>query len=665
MKKKLIIKQVDESDCGVCSLLSIIRFYKGNVPLEILKINTNTNKFGTNAYEIIKCANLYGLEGNGLKINNIETLEFPVIAHLKLQNDFYHFVVIYKIKDNILEIMDPAKGKVKIPLDEFKSLFTGNIIELRPFTEVPYLKNDTSLKEIIIKFIKNNKKQVIYYYLTVLLLLCVSFVFSFIFKLLFENINLKLISSIFLTLLLLKILLTYIKNYIESHLENLLSMSLSNNFFDHLLTLPLKYIQMKSSGEILARFRELNILSEFISNVLFKNVVEIFSVVIIFILLLFLKPFASITMLVLLVLYIIIALKYNKHIAPTIIDDLNAEVDYTSELNQYINSIHSIHLLDSDNYFKTNFKDKLSTKYKNTKKLNNKINLGENLKDFIYFFIYLLMIYTLFFLNIKLVDIITYINIVVILLDNIKSLLNDLPLYTYQKNIFIKISEFFGIREEEGKLKSLSFTNNILFDNVRFSYDKKNQFLYNLEIKKGQHIMVKGQNGCGKSTFCQLLCGMINDYEGTITIDNQNLRDFSSEILKNLVNYSDQQVVLFKDTIINNITLGRNYNEELLKEICKICDIEPLVGKKRNRFNSLIYENCPNLSGGEIQKIILARTLLVSKEIIILDETLSEVSIPLEISIIKKLRTFFKDKTIIYITHKDLEQYFDTVIHLN
>ena len=111
MKKKLIVKQVDESDCGVCCLLSIIRYYKGNVPLEILKINTNTTKFGTNAYELIKCANLYGIEGRGLKVENLTNLEFPLIAHLKLQNDFYHFVVIYECNNNYIEIMDPAKVK--------------------------------------------------------------------------------------------------------------------------------------------------------------------------------------------------------------------------------------------------------------------------------------------------------------------------------------------------------------------------------------------------------------------------------------------------------------------------------------------------------------------------------------------------------------------------
>ena len=177
--------------------------------------------------------------------------------------------------------------------------------------------------------------------------------------------------------------------------------------------------------------------------------------------------------------------------------------------------------------------------------------------------------------------------------------------------------------------------------------------------------MIKGQNGCGKSTFCQLLCGNLSNYDGTITINNTNLKDLDSNALKYLIAYSDQKAVLFKDTIKNNITLNQIYEESFFRDICQICDIESIVSKKRNRFNTLIYENCPNLSGGEIQKIILARTLLLNKQIIILDETLSEVSITSEIKIIKNIRAYFKNKTIIYITHKNLEKYFDRFISLN
>ena len=96
--------------------------------------------------------------------------------------------------------------------------------------------------------------------------------------------------------------------------------------------------------------------------------------------------------------------------------------------------------------------------------------------------------------------------------------------------------------------------------------------------------MIKGPNGCGKSTLCKLLCGTINDYEGNITLDNQNLKDYSSSALKDLISYSNQKAVLFKDTIKNNITLKKDYDDNLFKEICEICDLEEIVSKKRNRY---------------------------------------------------------------------------------
>ena len=98
--------------------------------------------------------------------------------------------------------------------------------------------------------------------------------------------------------------------------------------------------------------------------------------------------------------------------------------------------------------------------------------------------------------------------------------------------------------------------------------------------------MIKGPNGCGKSTLCQLLCGLINNYEGNITIDNQNYQDINPKSLKNLVTYSDQKALLFKDTIINNITLGRNYDKDYFAKICEICDLESIVSKKPQRYNT-------------------------------------------------------------------------------
>ena len=255
MRKNLIVKQVDESDCGVCCLLSIIRYYKGNVPLEILKIDTNTTKSGTNAYELINAANKYGFEGKGYKVKKITNLSYPVIAHLKIDEDFYHFVVIYKVDKNNIILMDPALGKVKITIEKFMTMFTGYLIEFTKVTEITYLKTNPTLKKVIHKFFYQNKKDIIKLYIIEFILIFVVIINTFILKLL--SYNLSLFALCFLICIILKTLLFFIKNKILTTLKNFLNLNLTKNFFSHLLLLPLKFIQLKTSGEILTRFKEI------------------------------------------------------------------------------------------------------------------------------------------------------------------------------------------------------------------------------------------------------------------------------------------------------------------------------------------------------------------------------------------------------------------------
>ena len=145
MKKYLEVIQEENSDCGICCLSSIIKYYKGYIPLEILRLNTNTNNDGTNAYELINYAKRIGFNSYGEKVNNLEKLKLPLIAHLKLNNNIFHFVVIYEINNKFLLIMDPSIGFKKYNVNDFNKLFTGVIINFIPNSIIPMYKENKFL----------------------------------------------------------------------------------------------------------------------------------------------------------------------------------------------------------------------------------------------------------------------------------------------------------------------------------------------------------------------------------------------------------------------------------------------------------------------------------------------------------------------------------------
>ena len=143
----------------------------------------------------------------------------------------------------------------------------------------------------------------------------------------------------------------------------------------------------------------------------------------------------------------------------------------------------------------------------------------------------------------------------------------------------------------------------------------------------------------------------INDYKGTITIGNIDIKDYSLNTLRSNILYVSQNETLFTDTIYNNITLNNSVSKEELNEVMKITKVDELIKKKSLKLDSLLYDNGFNLSGGEKQRIILARSLLLKPQILILDESLSETDSKTEKIILDQIDKYYKNTTIIYISH--------------
>lgn len=229
-----------------------------------------------------------------------------------------------------------------------------------------------------------------------------------------------------------------------------------------------------------------------------------------------------------------------------------------------------------------------------------------------------------------------------------------------------KILEFMDNKEEN--LKCLeTFTNgDIVIKDLTFSYDNYQNNIKNLCIKihNCSHVMIKGKSGSGKSTFCKLLNRTYEPSKGMIKINDINILDYSLQTVRSNILYLSQNEFIFDDTIKNNIILNNDFEINKFNKICKICHLDEVINNKPLRYETFINKNFANLSGGEKQRILLARALYKKFEILILDEALSEVNSDLEIDIINNLKSFLLNKTLIYVTHKNHEKYFDKVLKI-
>ncbi|GKY59554.1 TPA: BC-type lipopolysaccharide transporter PglK [Campylobacter jejuni] len=213
-----------------------------------------------------------------------------------------------------------------------------------------------------------------------------------------------------------------------------------------------------------------------------------------------------------------------------------------------------------------------------------------------------------------------------------------------------------NLRQEEENLgeEKLSFNQELKIYNLSFGYEGK-KYLFknlNLNIKKGEKIAFIGESGCGKSTLVDLIIGLLKPKEGQILIDEQELNANNTKNYRQKIGYIPQNIYLFNDSIVKNITFGDAVDEEKLNRVIKQANLEHFIKNLSQGVQTKVGDGGSNLSGGQKQRIAIARALYLEPEILVLDEATSSLDTQSEAKIMDEIYKISKDKTMIIIAHR-------------
>lgn len=216
-----------------------------------------------------------------------------------------------------------------------------------------------------------------------------------------------------------------------------------------------------------------------------------------------------------------------------------------------------------------------------------------------------------------------------------------------------------------------TFKESIKLENISFNYplsDEKIINKINLEIKRDEITAIVGRSGCGKSTLVDIISGLIKPVSGNIFLDKKKINEQYNQISSN-ISYLSQKFFLLNDTILNNILFGsdqKNINYELIEKILSELQIENLIKSSPLGLNRIIEEDGIDLSGGQGQRVALARCFYADRDIVILDEATSALDIYTENSILNLIKKMKKNKAIIIVSHREnVLEFADNIIKLN
>ena len=210
--------------------------------------------------------------------------------------------------------------------------------------------------------------------------------------------------------------------------------------------------------------------------------------------------------------------------------------------------------------------------------------------------------------------------------------------------------------KDSAEASNLKTTNaNIKFKDVFFSYENNEEVLkgVNLDIKGGKMSALVGHSGSGKSTIMNLIPRFYNVTSGKIEIDGQSVNDVKISSLRNVISLVSQDTTLFDDTIKNNISYANlDASDEEIMEAAKLSNCDEFINQLPKKYETIIGENGIRLSGGEKQRISIARAMLKKSRIILLDEATSSLDSETEEKIQSAINILTKDKTTIVIAHR-------------
>lgn len=667
LNKKLIVKQNGFKDCGASCLLSIMKYYGCEASHEEVTFTLKTGVDGTNAYNIINGSRLYGFDGYGIHYTYEEIINsevsFPIICHV-IKNNMYHFIVVYKVNKNSLTIMDPGSNITKMTFDEFKKIYQETSLVIYPVKKVNNLVNKNKLLDVIIDYLKLEKKNLIMIISTSTILIILSILINYftliIIDYILPNYNYSLLIKItisFLITSIIKNIINYIRGKLIIKVNSKLTINLNNNIIKKLFNLPYQFFKNKSTPEVISRINDLKEFKDSFSEIIINISTNILLVFISFILLLKINIKLFIIYIIEINIYILITLIYknknNKHIDEILINESNYNKTlndsiYSYEINKNLNLNNNTLKNIEISYIKNDYSHKIYDY-----SINFQILLKElisNLTYIISLFISTICIHK----NIMtLGNFLLFNSLIYYFTEPLKNILELEPNINYLKNIYRRINDLLLVSSEETNKTDKIIRGNIVIKNLYYLVNEKELFSnVSFKIKYGSKFLIYGNSGNGKSTIIKILLKYLNDYKGNVFIDNKNIKDIDSNIISNSMTYVSQNNFILNDTLRNNIIYGRRINDEEYERVIHICNLDTLRNSNKLRNNMIIEEDGFNISGGERQKIILARSILKDSEFIILDEALSEIGVEEEKEIIKKLFNYFKEKTIIYISHK-------------
>ena len=665
-----IIMQLEALECGAASLAMVMAYYGKWVALEQVRVDCGVSRNGANAKNVLRAANKYGFKTKGYAYDVAKLRErgkFPAIIHW----GGAHFVVINGFRGNKAILNDPAKGLVKVDLKTFDQFFTGIYLEIIPdegFTP-------DGKRKSILTFAKKRLKGA----LPLIAFFAITTIVFYLFTIIRPVLNQVFVDYLlggnnpewvlpFIYIVagigLLEVIVTGVQSLYNYKIQGKLDLIGSTTYMWRILRLPIEFFSQRMVGDLQSRQSENASIAETLVNVLAP---VLFNTIMLVVYLVIMINKSWILTLIGVAIITINAF-LSQYISRARVNISRVQARDNSKLSAMTaKGIEMIETIKSNGAEESYFE---SWSEVQTNVVKGRIKMAKTNQFFglLPSFFTMLANYSVLILGVyytinnqfTIGSILVFQGLLGAFMAPAMTLINsgqtlqemrtqmervdDVLEYPLDDNVTREVQ-----MEEISKIRGNLVLKDLVFGYSRLDDPILNNF--NLEIKQGQKVAIVGSTGSGKSTLSKLISGLYSPWSGEIIFNGKRMTEIDHEIFTSSIAVVDQDITLFEDTILNNLKMWDESIEDYeVIMACNDAQIHNQIMSREGGYHAPVLEGGKNFSGGEKQRLEIARSLAADPSIIILDEATSALDAKTEFEVVKAIKA--RGITTIVIAHR-------------
>lgn len=633
-------QQTSSADCGAACLAMVLSYYGKDIPLDEVRNVTGVSRSGTNALSLLQAGRWYGLRGRGVNVTDLDKL-VHLPAGTILHWEFRHFVVFEKLTRNGVQILDPANGRRRISREKFSEAFTGIALVFEPGEAfVPEARRRTGIKRYLYYLFQEQgllRKIVVCSLLLQLLALVIPVVTGVLVDRVVPRADQQLLLTMTLGSLMIIgffLLSSLLRSHLMVYLRTKLNSRFTLDFLEHLVGLPFTFFEQRSIGDLNNRMNSNSEIREILTSGALSAILDGTLVLLYLVLLMVISMKIALLVLVLGLARVAIFWFTRRPQKEIMAEVINANAKTSGYQMQMLAGMETLKSCGAEDHalerWSNTFTDQLNVLV-NQGRLNAKVDsLLETLAVASPLMVLALGGYLVIGNQITLGTMLAAVALASGFLVPLSNLVNEAiklqRLFAYME----RINDVMATEPEQDvtdKIVPDQLKGKISVNNVEFSYNVlappvlKN---ISVEVQPGEFIALVGPSGSGKSTLARLLAGLHQPETGSVSYDDINLRQLNLTAVRKQLGIVTQSPYIFGASIKENILLNHaTASFEELVAAARSAHIHDDIMQMPMTYDTMLSEGGGSLSGGQLQRIALARALITRPRILILDEATS------------------------------------------